>query len=76
MRHLPIRCYGDVMSSAAYQRQWRARHGAVTGALGRRVSQPCGTDAAYRRHLRAGEPACAACLAAHAKRMRQYRQPS
>jgi hypothetical protein len=26
---------------------------------------PCGTNAAYTRHKRAGEPACKACLAAH-----------
>lgn len=26
---------------------------------------PCGTPAAYRRHLRNGEEACAACRAAH-----------
>ena len=25
---------------------------------------PCGTDAAYRRHRRRGEPACPACLQA------------
>lgn len=32
-----------------------------------RVLQPCGTPAAYRRHLRNGESACAECLAAVAK---------
>ena len=30
--------------------------------------QPCGTRAAYRRHLRHGEPACAACLEAESQR--------
>lgn len=30
--------------------------------------QPCGTEAAYRRHKRHKEPADAACMAAH----RQY----
>lgn len=29
---------------------------------------PCGTDAAYRRHLRRGEPACEACLQAARRR--------
>lgn len=29
-----------------------------------RELKPCGTPAAYRRHLRKGEPACAECLAA------------
>lgn len=28
--------------------------------------KPCGTDAAYRRHLKHGEEACEACKAAHA----------
>jgi len=27
--------------------------------------QPCGTNAAYKRHVRAGEPACNQCLKAH-----------
>ena len=27
--------------------------------------RPCGTPAAYRRHLRHHEPACQACLLAH-----------
>jgi hypothetical protein len=27
---------------------------------------PCGTPAAYRRHLRGGEPTCTTCRAAHA----------
>jgi hypothetical protein len=30
-----------------------------------RVLQPCGTEAAYRRHLRANETACEPCLAAN-----------
>jgi hypothetical protein len=30
-----------------------------------RALQPCGTEAAYRRHLRAGERACEPCLAAN-----------
>jgi hypothetical protein len=30
--------------------------------------RPCGTDAAYKRHFRLGEPPCDACRAAHAAR--------
>jgi hypothetical protein len=35
---------------------------------GRAASSPCGTSAAYRRHRRRGEQACAACLAAERSR--------
>jgi hypothetical protein len=42
-----------------------------------RKVQPCGTDAAYRRHKKAGEPACAPCVEAHraaeATRRRAFR---
>lgn len=31
-----------------------------------REARPCGTEAAYRRHLRNGEQACPDCRAAHA----------
>lgn len=34
--------------------------------MGREL-KPCGTSAAYRRHLRNGEPACAACKRAVAE---------
>lgn len=33
-----------------------------------RELQPCGTSAAYRRHLRRGEPACVDCKSAVAKK--------
>ena len=33
--------------------------------------QPCGTDAAYRRHLYNNEPACPACVEAHSDRVRK-----
>lgn len=46
---------------AAYQRDWRARHGAVTGRVGRPASNPCGTPAAFRRHQRNGETPDAHC---------------
>ncbi len=61
------------MSTAEYQRRWRASHGARTGQLGRPPTQPCGTLAAYRRHLRHGETPCAACRVANVERQRQYR---
>jgi hypothetical protein len=54
------------VSTADYQRRWRARHGARTGKPGRPVSAGCGTLSAYRRHLRHGEQPCAACRAANA----------
>ncbi|WP_217231355.1 WhiB family transcriptional regulator [Streptomyces anulatus] len=40
---------------------WRGR-----GHL--RERRPCGTTAAYRRHIRASEPPCAACRAAESRR--------
>lgn len=36
--------------------------------------QPCGTPAAYVRHLRRAETPCAACKAAQAAYMAQYRR--
>lgn len=33
--------------------------------------QPCGTNAAYARHLRRGERPCPECCAAHAESVRQ-----
>ncbi|HKU52095.1 MAG TPA: hypothetical protein VJQ25_06490, partial [Nitrospira sp.] len=35
--------------------------------------QPCGTNAAYARHLRNKEVACAKCLAAHAEAIRRHK---
>lgn len=58
------------MSTADYQREWRARHGARTGKIGRPVTQPCGTTAAYRRHLRHNEPPCQPCKDAWAEQAR------
>lgn len=59
------------MSTAEYQRQWRAARGARTGEPGRQATQPHGTIAAYRRHTRHGEEPCAACKAANAAYHRQ-----
>ncbi len=49
---------------------WRARNGARTGAPGRPATQPCGTHAAYARHVRKGEPIDDACRTAE----REYRR--
>ncbi|MFE4547572.1 WhiB family transcriptional regulator [Streptomyces sp. NPDC056785] len=38
-----------------------------------RKPSPCGTDSAYERHQRKGEPADQACLDAHARAHREYR---
>lgn len=53
------------MSTAEYQRRWRASRGVRTGVLGRPVTEPCGTSAAYKRHKRNGEPVDAACREAY-----------
>lgn len=53
------------MSSAEYQRRWRASRGARTGEPGRPVTEPCGTPAAYKRHKRHGEDVDAACRDAY-----------
>lgn len=39
-----------------------------------RQLKPCGTEAAYRRHARHGENACAECLAAHRVYHRIYQR--
>ncbi|MEV4506139.1 WhiB family transcriptional regulator [Streptomyces klenkii] len=44
---------------------WRARR-RVRGRYGPPPS-PCGTDAAWRRHIRSGEPPCPVCEKAHAE---------
>lgn len=63
------------MSTAEYQRQWRAAKGARTGQPGRPAVQPCGTEAAYKRHSRRGETPCEACKAAHSERQAElYRR--
>lgn len=49
------------MSSADYQRAWRASKGAKTGQPGRPVTAECGTTTAYKRHQRKGEPIDTAC---------------
>lgn len=59
------------MSTAAYQREWRQKHS--TGRpSGRPVVAVCGTTSAYKRHLRKGEPPCAACREAWNQWQRDY----
>lgn len=53
------------MSTAEYQRRWRASKGVRTGQLGRPVTEPCGTPAAYKRHKRNGEAVDDACREAY-----------
>jgi hypothetical protein len=68
----------DRMSTAEYQRAWRARKAAEAGRepgkVGRPATQPCGTTAAYRRHLRNGEVPCDACRAANTAKHAELRR--
>ena len=41
-----------------------------------RELQPCGTQAGYQRHVKAGERTCAACRRAKAEYMARYRRQS
>lgn len=41
-----------------------------------RELRPCGTESAYQRHLRAGEPTCQPCRDAHAEHGRAKRAKS
>lgn len=36
--------------------------------------RPCGTNAAYQRHRRAGEYACTSCLSAHALNVKEAKE--
>jgi hypothetical protein len=62
-----------VSSNAEYQRKYRASKGARTGVPGRPAVQPCGTYAAYKRHLRKGEAPCNLCKQANAARSKARR---
>lgn len=61
------------MSTADYQRAWRAKQGARTGHPGRPITKPCGTPAAYKRHIRNGEKPCDACRAANTEKQAELR---
>jgi hypothetical protein len=53
---------------------WRIVAEADAEAAAARELKPCGTEAAYRRHLRNGEPTDEACRAAHAEGQRTERK--
>ena len=59
-------------SNAERARRYRANRGARAGAHGPAPTEPCGTVAAYKRHLRHGEPTDPACRQAWADWQRQY----
>lgn len=60
------------MTDADRARRYRASKGATPGRHGPPPTAPCGTPAAYRRHLRHREPPCAACKAANAQAQADY----
>lgn len=66
------------MSNAERQRNIRARRALAAeravGQPGRPVTQPHGTVAGFRRHERAGEPACDACAEANRQQQAAYYQ--
>ena len=65
------------MATADAQRRWRANRGARTGQPGRPVVSPCGTQAAYKRHLRHAETPCNLCrivASAEQRRRRSWEQ--
>lgn len=63
---------------ATAQRRWRAKkareEGREPGKRGRPPTQPCGTVAAYKRHLRNDEEPCDACRAANSDYHRELYQ--
>lgn len=60
-------------SDAERARAYRQRNGAGT-TRGPAPVRPCGTLAAYRRHVRHGEPVDEACAAVWAEYQRDYVQ--
>ena len=56
--------HGVDFSNVRYHLQWREPL----------RPQPCGTSAAYRRHLRAGERPCPKCCAANAEVTKIYKR--
>ena len=66
------------MTSAERSRRYRANKGAGSKP-GRRITEPCPSPAAYRRHKRHGEPVCEGCRKAYneaaRKRYKEKKQP-
>jgi hypothetical protein len=60
------------MSTAEYQRQWRAKQGARTGRLGRPSTAKCGSVSGYRKHLRNKDQTCDACRQAWSSYMKEH----
>lgn len=56
--------YGVAVRTVRHHLEWREP----------RQLQPCGTSAAYRRHLRNGERACPECCAANAAVTKIYKR--
>lgn len=58
------------LTAAERSRKYRAAKGAREREYGPIPWQPCGTPAAFMRHIRHGQPACAACADAERTRVR------
>lgn len=70
-----LQCRAEIEDTPSWLRcgVWGGRFYRMTRERGRgRQLQPCGTNAAYQRHVRAGEQACAPCLRANAERAARY----
>lgn len=76
LRHGERPCQPCKQALRDYKRDQTARRAAAKAAkqetapkpTGRPVTQPCGTDAAYRRHLDRNETPCVDCRRAHSTR--------
>ena len=67
------------MATADQQRRRRKADGARVGRVGRPVTAPHGTLAAYQRHLRSSSPSCERCrraVASYRARLRTGRRPT
>jgi hypothetical protein len=58
-------------SSPEYMRHWRNQRTGRNGQPGKLPTKPCGTLAAYRRHLWRGEEPCQPCKDANAAEWRR-----
>jgi hypothetical protein len=73
-------CYAQAVADGDIDAQGRAVFGVIAGVapdpkarLPRPVAR-CGTQPGYKRHLRNGEDACAACLAANRRARAEFRR--